>query len=239
MNIIEKNTSCPISERRVISFKGRKIGRPLSKNKKLLLANVLSKYSIKDDKKKLDSFFESFSNSYELEIGSGSGEFIINRAKLNPKVGYIAVEPYQNGLASLASKIEEYTIDNIRIFDDDAYKLFPSLPSKKFENIYTLFPDPWPKLKHQKRRIIQRETLDIFSKLLIKNGNFYFVSDHSEYCRYTLILFQKHSSFMWSARSMEDWQKKPKEWVSTRYEIKARKAGISPIFLNFINSKSL
>ena len=219
-----------------MNYKGRKIGRPLTKQKKEILNEVLKKNSIHPGYSDFDKFFSPSLPPLNLEIGSGSGEFIVNQALVNPEKRFIAVEPYINGLASLASKIHSLNIKNITIFPDDALKLINSLPANIFENIFVLFPDPWPKLRHHKRRIIQKETLNIFSKLLINNGYFWFASDHKEYCRFTLLLFQNNKSFYWTALNSEDWQKKPLSWVDTRYEIKARKRGISPVFLNFIKT---
>ncbi len=219
-----------------MNYKGRKIGRPLTKQKKEILNEVLKKNSIYLGHRDFDKFFSPFLPPLNLEIGSGSGEFIVNQALVNPEKRFIAVEPYINGLASLASKIHSLNLKNITIFPDDALKLINSLPPNIFENIFVLFPDPWPKLRHHKRRIIQKETLNIFSKLLINNGYFWFASDHKEYCRFTLLLFQNHKSFYWTALNSEDWQKKPLSWVDTRYEIKARKRGIAPVFLNFIKT---
>ena len=219
-----------------MEYKGRKLGRPLTKLKKEILNEVLKTKSICLGYSDFDKLFGASFAPLTLEIGSGSGEFIVNQALANPERRFLAVEPYINGLASLASKIHYLNINNIIIFPDDALKLLNSLPHNSFENIYLLFPDPWPKSRHHKRRIIQKETLNIFSKLLINNGNFCFASDHKEYCRFTLLLFQNHSSFYWAAKKPEDWRKKPFSWADTRYEIKALKRGISPVFLKFINT---
>ena len=219
-----------------MDYKGRKLGRPLTKLKKEILNEVLKTKSISLGQPNFDQFIRPSNHPLNLEIGSGSGEFIVNQALENPDKQFLAVEPYVNGLASLALKIHSFDIKNIKIFPDDALKLLNSLPHNSFENIYVLFPDPWPKSRHHKRRIIQKETLDIFSKLLISKGYLWFASDHKEYCRFALLLFQNHSSFDWTAKKPEDWEKKPFSWVDTRYEIKALKSGVSPVFLKFINT---
>ena len=224
------------NHKKLLSYKGRKYGRPLSKSKQDILNKVLLKNSVSIEEIFSKNFFKSSYFPLSLEIGCGSGEFIIGKAKENRDKGFFVVEQYINGLASLASKIRDSNLTNIKIFPDDVTKILNVLPHNYFDRIYLLFPDPWPKLKHHKRRIIQKEIVEIFSKLLVNNGYLWFVSDHMEYSRFALLHFQNNPSFKWAAEKPEDWLKKPLSWIDTRYEIKAKKRGISPVFLKFIKS---
>ena len=233
------NNKSFLEQEKLLSYKGRKSGRPLSKAKNEVLNKILKTNSVTADKINSNFFFNRSYYPLSLEIGSGSGEFIVSEAIKNPNKGFFAVEQYINGIASLSSKINQKNINNIKFFPGDVTKILYLLPQNIFDCIYLLFPDPWPKKKHHKRRIIQKEIIDIFSKLLINNGILWFVSDDKDYCRHTLLHFQKHPSFKWTAQRREDWLLKPKTWVDTRYEIKAKKRGISPIFLKFIKSKPL
>tara|TARA_Y100001970_G_scaffold287864_1_gene413578 strand:+ start:2408 stop:3124 length:717 start_codon:yes stop_codon:yes gene_type:complete len=237
--INSSNNNSILVREKLLSYRGRKFGRTLSKTKSDILNRVKKTNSITVENIFSKNIFTSSYFPLSLEIGCGSGEFIVSQAIESPEKGFLVVEQYINGLASLSSKISKNNLKNIKFFPGDITKIFHLLPHNAFDSIYILFPDPWPKSRHHKRRIIQKEIIDIFSKLLINNGILWFASDDREYCRFALLHFQNHPSFKWAAEKREDWLKKPIIWADTRYEIKAKKRGISPIFLKFIKTKHL
>ena len=159
---------------------------------------------------------------------------MIEQARQNPDVGFIGIEPYVNGAATIARLMEETAVQNVRLFLEDACCLLEMLSEPLFETVYLLFPDPWPKKRHEKRRFIDPTNLNHIARALMPNGTFWVATDHPLYCRWTLDCVRSHPAFEWSARGPEDWNKRPEDWTPTRYEVKASKAGRPSAFLKFI-----
>ncbi len=166
-----------------------------------------------------------------LEIGFGGGEHLAGQAEANPDALLIGCEPYVNGVARLLSLIEG--IDNVRVVIDDARLLLKALPKASLEKIFVLFPDPWPKVRHQKRRIVNPETLADMARVLQPDGELRLATDIMSYARPMLFSALAHGHFHWLAERPTDWQERPDDWPGTRYEEKARKAGRQPVFLKF------
>jgi len=168
-----------------------------------------------------------------LEIGFGGGEHLAEQAKAHPGIGFIGCEPFINGIANLLTLIEDEGLTNIRIFDDDARKLFPALPDACFAKAFALFTDPWPKKRHHRRRFISDDTLETLVRLLADDGELRLASDHRGYVGWMLEHLTGHKDLAWQARSKRDWTAPPQDWVETRYERKARKRGDKPVYLCF------
>jgi len=181
----------------------------------------------------LPSAFGGDFKEFWLEIGFGAGEQIAHLAASNPSVGLLGCEPFVNGVASLLDRMVRDNIENIRIFDDDARLLLPQIPEKSFSRIFLLFPDPWPKKRHRKRRFVSPEALDQMARLLADGGEFRFASDIADYVRWTLEMVTRHPAFEWPAGSPRDWRERPAEFVETRYETKALTAGRRCSYLSF------
>lgn len=168
-----------------------------------------------------------------VEIGFGAGEHLVEQAKQNPKVQFIGCEPYINGTASLLAQIEQHTLSNIRLFDNDARLLLEKLPDHSIEKLFVLFPDPWPKARHHKKRLISQDTLALFHRKLARGGMLRIATDHVDYGTWmleNLLAFQK---FEWQATSQSDWASPPAGWIKTRYQQKAENEGRSAIFLDW------
>ena len=166
-----------------------------------------------------------------LEIGFGGGEHLAAQALANPDALLIGCEPYVNGVARLLSLIED--ADNVRVVIDDARLLLKALPAASIDRIFVLFPDPWPKTRHHKRRIVNPETLSDMARLLKPGGELRLATDIMSYARPMLFSTLADGRFGWLAERPADWRDRPDDWPATRYEEKARKAGRKPVFLRF------
>lgn len=169
----------------------------------------------------------------EMEIGFGGGEHLARLATARPDAGFIGCEPFIDGVAKLLVAIEEKGLTNIRLFADDARHLLPRISAASLDAVYLLYPDPWPKTRHHKRRFVNQETLAHIHRLLKSGGLFFFASDIDDYVRWTLMHLRRHGGFQWRAKRAADWKKPPHDWQSTRYEQKALREGRSPTYLLF------
>ncbi len=169
-----------------------------------------------------------------MEIGIGAGEHLINQALTFPKSGFIGVEPFVNSMAKVLRAIEENDIKNIRLFNEDAVELLDWLPACSLNRIDLLYPDPWPKLKHWKRRFVNPKNLDRFARVLKPGSTFRFASDIDSYVNWTLHHCDRHEAFDWQAEKASDWQNPFADWTRTRYEAKAIREGRTPCYLEFV-----
>ena len=167
-----------------------------------------------------------------MEIGFGGGEHLAAQAQAHPGVGIIGCEPFLNGVAKLLSLLDEHKSQNVRIYADDARDIFPDVADGALDRVFILFPDPWPKVKHHKRRLIQTPLLDDLARMLKDGGEFRFASDHMGYVRWVLGFALKHPDFEWMAEGPRDWRDPPDDWTRTRYEQKAL-AGDTMVYLRF------
>jgi len=168
------------------------------------------------------------------EIGFGAGEHLAAQAARHPSVGFIGCEAFVNGVASLLRHLKATDIANVRIFDDDARQLLDALPEASIGRLFVLFPDPWPKKRHHRRRLIQTETLDRFARALKDGAELRFASDDMGYVRWTLERVIRHPAFAWPAKGPRDWRERPSDGIETRYETKARRQGRACVFLQFV-----
>lgn len=218
------------------AFFGRRKGKPLRQNQQRLMDDVLNALLIdiaRPAPQDLKSLFSVPVETIRLEIGFGGGEHLIHRALENPKTGFIGVEPFVNSMAKLLSRVEESGARNIRVYNDDAAALLDWMPANSVSQIDLLYPDPWPKKKHWKRRFVSQVNLTRFHRVLEDNGRFCFASDIDTYVNWTLQHCAKHGGFEWTAQNAADWLTPYEGWPSTRYEAKARREGRSSAYLTF------
>ncbi len=168
-----------------------------------------------------------------LEIGFGGGEHLCAQAAAHPDICLIGCEPFMNGVVSALQQIRHDGLTNIRLHADDARPLMDRLPAGSVERVFILFPDPWPKARHNKRRFIQRDNLDRVARLLPPGGELRIASDHMDYVRWILREMAWHPAFEWQVEGPDDWRRRPADWPETRYERKARAEGIEPVFLRY------
>ncbi len=228
-----------MSERRSRSseaFFGRRKGPPLQPRKQRLVEELLPRLMLDlsqpapDD---LSAFFEGNSEDVVLEIGFGGGEHLAQQAKAHPGVGFIGVEPFINGMAKMLGKTEDEGLTNIRLYDDDATRLLDWLPDNSLDRIDLLYPDPWPKKRHWKRRFVNQANLNRFDRVLKPGALFRFASDIDTYVNWTLMHIHDHGAFRWLAETADDWRDPWDGWSQTRYEAKAIREGRTACYLQF------
>jgi len=168
-----------------------------------------------------------------LEIGFGGGEHLVSEASALPDVGFIGVEPFVNGMAKLMVTLEGSPLPNLRVHDDDALRVLDWLPPASVDTVDLLYPDPWPKKRHWKRRFVSRVNLDRIARILKPGGIFRFASDVDTYVNWTLLHCRRHTAFSWIAADAADWHTPYERWPGTRYEAKALREGRRPAYLRF------
>jgi tRNA (guanine-N7-)-methyltransferase len=168
-----------------------------------------------------------------LEIGFGAGEHLASQAAAHPEVGIIGCEPYRNGIARLLSDIEAQGLENIRLFTDHAADLVACLPEASLERVFLLFPDPWPKRRHHKRRIVQEDFLGHLARAMADGGEFRVATDHPGYCQWIMAHLLAHPGFAWCDGGPGEWRRRPDDWPPTRYEAKALAVGSRCVYLRF------
>jgi tRNA (guanine-N7-)-methyltransferase len=167
-----------------------------------------------------------------LEIGFGGGEHMVHQAQLNPDVGIIGCEPYINGVAKLLGKIRNAGVQNLRVYPGDARDLFDVLPKASIDKAFLLYPDPWPKARHHRRRFVTPEHLEPLAQVMKAGAEFRVATDIADYVRQTLEEVPRQG-FTWNAQSAQDWRTPWEDWISTRYEQKAIREGRPQHYLTF------
>jgi tRNA (guanine-N7-)-methyltransferase len=167
-----------------------------------------------------------------LEIGFGGGEHLVAQAAAHPDHSFIGVEPFMNGVASCLRHIEESGVQNVRLHMGDARDVVARLPAASLDLCYILFPDPWPKARHHKRRLIQPEFLDDLARALKPGAEVRFATDWANYAAWTLEAFTRDARFAWLAQRADDWRRPWPGHVTTRYEAK-RLGDCAPVWLRF------
>lgn len=212
-----------LAEKR-FQFYGRRKGKSLRRHHSELMDLLLPKLRVDISNPLAGSDARRW-----LEIGFGGGEHLAHQAALQPEISFIGAEPFVNGVAKLLALVEENKLANVRIHDGDARPLLEALPPASFERIYLLYPDPWPKARHNKRRFISAETLTQFHRILCPHGLFLFASDIDDYVAWTRQHVTAHGGFAAEADPAQPFP----DWIETRYEAKARREGRRPAYLTF------
>jgi len=215
---------------------GRRKGKPLSPRRAGLMATFFRDRVIDLAQPVPAAIGNLFPHSPErvaLEIGFGAGEHLVANALAYPDAGFIGVEPYLNGMATAVAAIHDQGLANIRLFDGDAARLLDWLPATSLEGVDLLYPDPWPKKRHWKRRFVSPDNLDRLARVLKPGGTFCFASDIESYVEWTLSHLTRHPDFEWTAERADDWRKPFPGWPGTRYEAKALREGRRPTYLAF------
>jgi tRNA (guanine-N7-)-methyltransferase len=155
------------------------------------------------------------------------------QARHSPGVGLIGCEPFQDGVVKVLSAIEEDQLANIRLLADDARPLLRRLPEGSIGRAFILFPDPWPKARHHKRRLVSAATLAELARIMRAGAELRIATDDGDYARWMLLAVVGQRNFSWTATGPTDWRLRPSDWPSTRYEQKARKAGRRCYYFRF------
>ncbi|RLQ86984.1 tRNA (guanine(46)-N(7))-methyltransferase TrmB [Notoacmeibacter ruber] len=218
------------------AFFGRRKGKALRPKQAAQLERVRNERVIdlaEHPPADLRDLFDQPVDAVRLEIGFGGGEHLHHESGRFPKMGFIGVEPFVNGFAKMATALDEDDRPNLRLYDDDATELLNWLPDNCLVGIDLLYPDPWPKKRHWKRRFVNDANLDRFARVLAPGGLFRFASDIDTYVTWTLQHCRRHPAFQWKAAGPQDWRTPYDGWPGTRYEAKAIREGRPPAYLIF------
>jgi tRNA (guanine-N7-)-methyltransferase len=219
---------------------GRRLGRPMGETRQAVIDNLLPLLAIEEEKIKdeaaLDpsSLFKNPSAETVFEIGFGNGEHLKAMMEQRPDRNYIGAEPFINGMSAFLKSIKDMDHGNIRVWMDDAVTLVKSFKDESLSAIYILNPDPWPKKKHHKRRIVRAETLPEYYRALKPGGDFVMATDVDDLTEWMVTETMNHGGFEWQAKTAKDWQTMPEGWfLRTRYEMKGEQAGRKQSYLLF------
>jgi tRNA (guanine-N7-)-methyltransferase len=208
------------------AFFGRRSGKRLHKGQDALYRDVLPSLEITLGEGPLDprTLFPD-ATRFVLEIGYGGGEHLIRLAATEPTSGFIGCEVFSGGVAKLVQAIDTEGFTNIRLFTDDALKLLLKLPDASLDAAYLLYPDPWPKTRHHKRRFISPVTLGELARALKPGAPFRFATDIEDYANWALAHIVRSPDFRFAPAQPGEWHEPYPGWVPTRYEDKARLEG--------------
>ena len=202
---------------------GRSQGKPLRARQQALVDNLLPQIAVPAAGPVTSETLFGHDRPLHLEIGFGGGEHLAYRADLLPDHGFIGAEPFVNGVAQALAHVEELRLPNVRLHWGDAIDVLQRIPDGALTMLYLLHPDPWPKNKHAKRRMMNDGPVKLFADKLKPGGEFRFGTDHPVYLRHALMVMQRHTdTFEWQVKGRESWENRPSGWCETRYEHKAR-----------------
>jgi tRNA (guanine-N7-)-methyltransferase len=210
------------------AFFGRRKGHPLRPRHAALMTTLLPRLALdlsQGAPAHLGALFADPAVPVRLEIGFGGGEHLSAQALANSGIGFIGCEPFVNGMAKMLAAIEDARIRNVRLHFGDATELLDWLPARSLVRIDILYPDPWPKRRHWKRRIIQDASIAAFARVLLPQGTVHFATDIPDYAAWTLERFLRAPTFAWTAERAADWRAPWEGYTATRYEAKARREG--------------
>ena len=229
-----------MTERPHRNFYGRLKGKTLKDSQKTYLAEDLAALSPgpvsweeNPDRTPLDLAALFGGKPVWLEVGFGGGEHLVHQAAQNPGVGIIGAEPYINGVAMLLGKIRRSGVDNLAVYPGDARDLMDVLPEASIDRAFLLYPDPWPKARHHRRRFVTPEHLGPLAGVMKPGAVLRVATDIPDYVRQTLEEVPGQG-FTWTAERADVWRVAWDDWLSTRYEQKALREGRTPHYLTFV-----
>ncbi|CEJ10353.1 tRNA (guanine-N(7)-)-methyltransferase [bacterium YEK0313] len=216
------------------SFFGRRKGKGLRAHQTDLIETLLPRLKVDLGRPAgLEGLFAAPVDGLVLEIGFGGGEHLVREALSHPRLGFIGVEPFVNGMAKMLAEIERKAIGNVRLHTGDGADVLAWLPQGALDLVYLLYPDPWPKTRHHKRRFVSDKTVKAIARVLKPGGEFRFATDIDHYAAWTLERLLRAPDFVFAARTARDWTTPWTGWESTRYEAKALREGRKPCYLTF------
>lgn len=218
------------------AFFGRRKGHPLRPRQAELFGSLLPRLAIDlgaPAPEGLATLFAFPAQDVRLEIGFGGAEHLIAQAQANPNVGFIGCEPFVNGMAKALAAIDAGKLSNVRLHHADATELIDWLPTGSIARIDLLYPDPWPKRRHWKRRFVSDENVEKLGRILRSGGELRFATDWPNYAEWTLLRLLRSRDFLWTAARADDWRRPWPGFTGTRYEAKALREGRTPCYLVF------
>ena len=224
------------AERPPTAFFGRRKGHDLRPRQAELMRTLLPRLALdlaSPAPADLAALVPNSPREVRLEIGFGGGEHFVAQAIAHPQIGFIGCEPFLNGMAKALVQIEAHSLDNVRLHFGDALELLHWLPRGALAQIDLLYPDPWHKRRHWKRRFVQDATIAALARILRPGGLFRYATDIPNYAAWTLERVLRSREFVWTAERADDWRVPWAGWVETRYEAKAKREGRTPNYFMF------
>ncbi len=215
---------------------GRRRGRKLSPRQERLMHELLPRISPPLTAPPLTVFASLFGDPVRdvwLEIGFGGGEHLLWQARRYPDVGIIGAEPFEDGVVKVLSAVADEQLRNVRVHADDARALLRWLPPGSVGRVFILFPDPWPKRRHTKRRLVNAHLLEMLARVMRPGAELRIGTDIGDYVRTIFMAFRRSDDFAWLADRPADWRERPTDWPPTRYEQKAEREGRRRYYFRF------
>jgi tRNA (guanine-N7-)-methyltransferase len=213
---------------------GRSSGHKLRKGQQELVDKLLPQLEVAQDGEITARALFGDDRPLHFEIGFGSGEHLADRADMLPDHGFVGAEPFLNGVAAALAHIRERQLRNVRLWRGDALEVLQRVPDGALSFLYLLHPDPWPKARHAKRRMVNDRPVDLFAAKLKTGGEFRLATDDPTYLSWSLMIMQRHSGqFEWLAERPHDFLEPPCGWMETRYGAKSRREGRRPYYLRY------
>jgi len=225
------NQSDPLTLNRLY---GRSSGHKLRKGQQELVDKLLPQIAVPAEGEITSARLFADDRSLHFEIGFGSGEHLADRADMLPDHGFIGAEPFLNGVAAALARIRDRNLTNVRLWRGDALEVLQRLPNGALSFLYLLHPDPWPKARHAKRRMVNDRPIDLFAAKLKPGGELRLATDDPVYLAWSLMVMQRHSQqFEWLAERPKDFLEPSGGWIETRYGAKSRREGRRPYYLRY------
>ena len=221
----------PAPDHAALRTYGRVHSRPLKPRQAALMQSLLPTLALPDGPL-VPATLAPAARKLWLEAGFGAGEHLAGQAARHPYTFFIGAEPFVNGVAACLAHIEDAGLANVRLHHGDVRDVIPRLPDASVDRLYALFPDPWPKTRHKKRRLIQPALIADAARVLKRGGVFRFATDWADYADWTLERFLASPAFRWTAERADDWRTPWQDHLTTRYEAK-RLGDCAPIWLEF------
>ena len=213
---------------------GRSTGHKLRKGQADLVETLLPAIAVPDEGPVTAERLFGDDRVLHFEIGFGGGEHLAHRADMLPDHGFIGCEPFLNGVASALAHIRNQRLANVRLHMNDALEVLARIPDGALSFVYLLHPDPWPKARHAKRRMINDGPLGLIAAKLKPGGEFRLATDHAVYLNWSLMIMQRHAdTFEWLAEKPSDFLQPPSGWIETRYGAKSRREGRQPYYFRY------
>jgi tRNA (guanine-N7-)-methyltransferase len=215
---------------------GRRSGHKLRQGQSALVEELLPEVSVPENGPLDARSLFGDDRPLEFEIGFGAGEHLAAQAAAHPERGLIGCEPFLNGVVGALGHIREQGLDNVRLHMGDALGVLERLPDASLSRVYLLHPDPWPKARHAKRRMVNPGPLDLIARKLKPGMEFRLGTDDPTYCRWAMMVMNRRRDFVWQAQHPRDFLTRPADWPETRYERKARRQGHEVWYFRYLRA---
>jgi tRNA (guanine-N7-)-methyltransferase len=213
---------------------GRRQGHKLREGQTALVEDLLPRLSVPAEGALTAERLFGDDRPLQVEIGFGAGEHLAAQAEAAPDAGFIGCEPFLNGVVGALGHVRDRLLDNVRLHMGDALEVLERLPDASLSRLYLLHPDPWPKARHAKRRMVNHGPMNLIAAKLKPGAEFRLGTDDPTYCRWAMMIMGQRRDFVWQARTPTDFLERPDDWPETRYERKARRQGHEVWYFRYV-----